>query len=172
MVTNTLFSSWSSSELGECICYKGRPLTEDFRLDDRKVCKTGGQYVWGFSLSITFLGLVLEAVWCYVCIILHQPATQRSRLVRQGRPATGVIRAILDLAGALNRDLGPGVSWCNEKQLRKKLLNCRPVGYRLWDEGDTKNHIGLISGGRGQTIPTGEQPVTDVVRYEVSYLPR
>ena len=169
LFSNTLHSSWSRSELGECICYKGKPVTEDFRLDYHAICTSGGQYVWGFSSSIIFVGILLEAVWCYVCTFLLLPATQQSRLVRRGRPATGVIRAVLDLAGALNQELGPGVSWYNEKQLRKKLLNCQPVAYRLWDEGETKNHVGLTSAGREPTIPTGRKPVTDVVHDDFSY---
>ncbi|KAH6847772.1 hypothetical protein B0I37DRAFT_445965 [Chaetomium sp. MPI-CAGE-AT-0009] len=143
--------SWSGSLLGECICYEGKPLTEDFRLDSNRLCIGSDQYMWGFSRSLLFIGLTLEAIWCFVCLILHLLSTQRSNLVRQGRPTVGVIRTILDLSEALNRDLGPDTSWYTEKELEKKISGHHPVGYTIWDKDDVKSHIGLVPLAKGES---------------------
>ncbi|KAK3293116.1 uncharacterized protein B0H64DRAFT_418961 [Chaetomium fimeti] len=135
--------SWSLPLLGECICYKGKPLTEDFRHDVNKLCIGGDQYIWGFSRSLIFVGLFLETVWGFFCLILLLLSTQQSQLVRHGRPTVGIIRTVLDLSEALNRALGPDTSWHTEKQLEKELCGHQPVGYTIWDKGDVTGHIGL-----------------------------
>jgi hypothetical protein len=71
---------------------------EDFRADSRKLCIGGGRYIWGFSRSLVFVGVALETVWCYVCIVLLLLATQQSELVRRGRSTAGVLRTILDIS--------------------------------------------------------------------------
>lgn len=131
--------------LGECICYKGRPLTRDFRSDTNKLCIGGDQYIWGFSRSLLFIGLTLEFIWCFACLILLLLSTQQSNLVRYRRPTFGIIRTILDLAESLSRDLGPDTSWYTEKQLREKLLGQQPVGYTVWNKDSVTGHIGLVS---------------------------
>ncbi|EAQ88439.1 predicted protein [Chaetomium globosum CBS 148.51] len=143
--------SWSHPLLGECICYDGRPLTEDFRLDANKLCIGGDRYMWGFSRTLIFIGLSLEVIWCFVCLILLFLSTQQSSLVRHGRPTAGVTRTILDLSEALNRDLGPDTSWHTESQLKKGLLRHRPVGYTIWDKGNVTGHIGLVPLAEGES---------------------
>ncbi|KAK5663800.1 hypothetical protein OQA88_3 [Cercophora sp. LCS_1] len=127
---------WFPQTLDECLCHKGKVLTEDFRVESNKLCIGGDNYMWGFSRSLIFVGLVLETVWCYVCLILLLLVTQKSELVRHGRQTVGVIRAILDLSEALNRALGPDTTWKTEKQLQKRISGHGQVGYTVWDKGD------------------------------------
>lgn len=130
--------------MDECICYKDKVLTKDFRLESDKLCIGGDNYMWGFSLSIVFVGIVLEAVWCLVCLMLLLLVTQKSELVRHGRQTVGVIRTILDLSEALLWALGPDTSWQTEKELRKGISRHGPVGYAIWDKDDQAGHIGLV----------------------------
>jgi len=124
---------------------------EDFRADSRKLCIGGGRYIWGFSRSLVFVGVALETVWCYVCIVLLLLATQQSELVRRGRSTAGVLRTILDISESLNRDLGSDTMWHTEKQLWEKL-SCRPpVRYVITETDGLDARVELIS------LPDGTQ---------------
>ncbi len=133
--------------LGECLCYKGEPLIHDFRHDSHRLCIDNSEYIWGFSSSLVFIGLVLEVVWCYVCVMLYLLASQRSELIRRGRPTVGVVRTILDLSEALeDSGCGKGDSWQAEKQLKEQLRGCGLVGYVIGDseKGGLVSRVGLI----------------------------
>ena len=126
------------------MCYKGQPLTQDFRQDSRKLCISGQGYLWGFSRSLVLIGLLLEVVWCYVCITLYLLSRQRSELIRRGKPTSGTVRVILDLSEALIRDLGGNNSWHSEERLRRQLKDHQSVGYLVGDKEEV-NHVGLVS---------------------------
>lgn len=127
-------------------------MTEDVWLDTNKLCIGGDEYMWGFSRSLIFIGLALEVIWCFVCLILLFLSTQQSSLVQHGRPTAGVIRTILDLSEALNRDLGPDTSWHTERQLEKELLRHQSVGYTIWDKDNVTGHIGLVPLAEGESV--------------------
>ncbi|KXX79416.1 hypothetical protein MMYC01_203523 [Madurella mycetomatis] len=137
--------AWWPTALGECICYKGKLLTEDFRIDSHKLCTGGGNYVWGFSHFITCVGLVLEFIWCLICLCLWIFSTQRSNLAKHGRPATGAVRSILDLSEVVNERLGDNTCWYTDKQLRKALKSSHMVRYATKERVDGTCHLGLVS---------------------------
>ncbi|KAI8633859.1 hypothetical protein F5Y19DRAFT_471116 [Xylariaceae sp. FL1651] len=115
--------TWWNSTTGECPCYRGKPLGSDWAIG-REFVRIGAQgYVWGFSSFILIISLILETVWVI---------------------GIGTARHILDLAEAMNRDLGLHTSTYTDIELRDALKNCPPVGYQLGNTDGVK-HIGLVT---------------------------
>jgi len=135
---------WIASALGECLCYKGLPLTEDFRIPSRQVCTSGETHYWGFSAFVTLVGLVLECAWCLALVYLLLLPVRGSHLVKHGRPATGVVRSILDVAEVVNGELGENTCLYREEELKRELSRCHPVGYAVTERGDGTKHLGLL----------------------------
>jgi len=135
-------ATWYNSVLGECLCYKGKPVGEDFRYN--KFCTGGGQYIWGFSGSLAFISLIFEAAWCLVCLVLWVSSTERSKLIRCGRSATGDVRNILDLSEAMKKDLRDTTGWTNDSELRKALSGRQAVGFATKDACGTINDLRLV----------------------------
>jgi len=101
--------------------------------------------MWGFSRSLIFVGLLLEAVWCLACMYLFALAAHQSDLNDRGRSITGGIRTILDLADSLNRDLGGDTNWHSERELKNALKGHKPVGYATWEaNGKARMELGLV----------------------------
>ncbi|KAK3370947.1 hypothetical protein B0T24DRAFT_705625 [Lasiosphaeria ovina] len=144
--------SWPNLDLGECICYKGKPLTEDFRqsLHEHRFCAGGGRYIWGFARNFVFIGLLLEVLWCGVCISLWVTWLRQSELNRYGRSATGNVRNILDMCEAINRELGSSTCWYTDRELREALGRERLVGYTIENKGDTLSRLSLMPMPHGQ----------------------
>jgi len=133
------------------VCYKGKPMTVDFRKPSMRFCTGGDLYVWGFSGSFLLVGFVLEAVWCFLCMYLWAVLSMKSDLAPTTRSATGTVRNILDLSEALKHDLGGNTGWRSDKELRKELKLCPPVGYELRDRGDGVHDLALVSVLEGRT---------------------
>lgn len=148
--------SWWATAFGECICYKGKLLAEEFRIDGHKLCTGGGNYTWGFSHFITCVGLVLEFIWCLICLWLWLFSTQQSNLAKHGRPATGAVRSILDLSEVINERLGDNTCWYTDKQLRIALKSSRVVRYATRERANGVCHLGLVS------VPDGHLEGRDI----------
>lgn len=154
---------WFRSTLAECLCYKSQPVLEDFRMS--KFCTAdGGKYIWGFASSIAFIGCVLEATWCVICLFLWITATQRSELVLRGRSATGEVRNMVDLVGVVwgeweqgkvEREIG-GMSWMTDRKLKRRLERGlgrgREVRFVARDiKGGEFDELGLVTMQEGRT---------------------
>ncbi|KAM7188584.1 hypothetical protein V8F33_010549 [Rhypophila sp. PSN 637] len=147
---------WWGTPLGECLCYKGRPLTEDFRVEGNKACTGKSEYIWGFSYFITTVGLGLELFWCLTCLYLWIYSEKGSELAKYGRPNLGAVRNILDISEILNEELGENRGWHTEKQLQAAVRRCPEVGYGTREKGPGVFNVRLVSfpGGR----PLQKQP--------------
>jgi len=141
---------WSATALGECICYNGIPIVEDFRIESRRLCMSGESYYWGFSSSITSLGLILECVWCFAVVYLLVSSTRGSNLIKLGRSATGPLRGILDLAEVINGELGGNTCLYRDDELGRELSRSHPVGYDITEREDGAKHLGLVSVPEGR----------------------
>ena len=125
------------TSMGTCTCHNGTPLRSDWWHEDNKVCVSDVGFAWGFSRSVTFIGLVLEWIWAFLSCLLWVMATYRSRLqtnlANTERMLPGTIRDALDLAESINRDLGPDYidDQLSEQELQKRLARCGPVGYAV-----------------------------------------
>ena len=133
------------SELGECVCYQNVPLSKDWIKDHDKVCmsETSG-YVWGFSSPMLCIAFGLETILVVGCFGMWLDYRINSRLVRAKRPGTGVVRNIIDLAGAVHKELGTKLGAYTNSELEKALNKCPSVGYDVV-ETDGLGRIELVS---------------------------
>ncbi|KAF7556461.1 hypothetical protein G7Z17_g1465 [Cylindrodendrum hubeiense] len=130
------------TNLGNCVCYRGQPLEDEFFLPDNLRCVQRHGYVWGLSAVMALIGLCIEAVWVIGCWGLWLDAQVNSELVKFRRGG-GDIRASLDLAESVKRDLGANTSAYSDAELSKDLDKCEPVGYSV-EERDGASHIVLV----------------------------
>ncbi|KAI1359466.1 hypothetical protein F5Y08DRAFT_319586 [Xylaria arbuscula] len=123
---------WSQGSLGLCICLDGNVLTEDFR-NSPHICLNDTGYLWGFSGFVLLIGLALETAWLLICAMMWFIILTKSELVKMHRPGAGVIRGILDIAGAINSSLGSDTGAYAEDELKRALAKCPPVGFDIDD---------------------------------------
>ncbi|KAI3323718.1 hypothetical protein HD806DRAFT_543936 [Xylariaceae sp. AK1471] len=123
---------WFEGSLGVCLCLDGDVLREDFRRNP-KTCLNSTGYSWGLSSFVVLVGLLLETTWLLTCGLMWFLIMANSELVKAHRPGTGVIRAVIDIAGAISLSLGTDVGAYTDKELKKELEKRHPVGYGLND---------------------------------------
>ncbi|KAI1124454.1 hypothetical protein F5Y10DRAFT_285009 [Nemania abortiva] len=123
---------WSRGSLGLCLCLDEDIISKDFR-DSDYICLNDTGYKWGFSAFVLLIGLALETAWLVVCTMMWFVIITKSELVRMHRPGIGVIRSILDIAGAINSSIGIDTSAYTEDELKLELGKCPPVGYEIDD---------------------------------------
>jgi hypothetical protein len=145
---------WLDTPLAVCLCWGNNPILTDWRTDENIQCISEVGYVWGFSSPIVFLGMVLEIAWLVGCWICWSVASLGSRLVRFGRPGTGRVRNILDIAGAVTSEIGHDTGIYSNARLYREMKKCRPMGYVV-DEGKDWDHIRLIP--RSMTTSSQQQ---------------
>lgn len=133
------------TSMGSCVCYRGEPIAYDWDNQDNLFCVGKGEYAWGFSSYVTLAGLVLEAVWAIVCWAMWLDANVNSGLLKSRRRASGFVRNALDLADAVNRDLGLRTCAHSDKELVEALDRCDDVGFTVVYEADHA-HIGVVHG--------------------------
>lgn len=119
------------SALGACVCYRGEPVRRDSTLlsPENIICVSEQGYVWGFSSILTLVGMILEVIWCFICWILWVDANANSELLRHRRRTDGLLRHVLDLAEAVNKELGPGCAEYSSQELEEELEKRDSVGY-------------------------------------------
>ncbi|KUI54705.1 hypothetical protein VP1G_10689 [Cytospora mali] len=130
---------------GLCLCYGDTLLTSDFRQDNNLICISEAGYVWGFSSVITLIGIIIEVCWIIGCFGMWLDVHINSTLFRMNRPASGLVRNILDIAGAIQRDLGNDTGAYKNRELVKALEKCSPVGYEVDDTGGKVDRIVMVS---------------------------
>lgn len=136
--------STDSWEMDFCICYHGTPLTSDFRTSDKLTCISEDRYVWGFSGVITLIGIIVEMCWIVGCFGMWLDVHINSSLFRMNRPVSGTIRNIIDVASAVQKDLGRDIGAYSDGDLKEALRKCPPVGYEV-EVGDKIDRIGFVS---------------------------
>lgn len=134
-------NSWG---MNFCICYHGTPVTSDFRTSDKLTCISEDRYVWGFSGVITLIGINIEMCWIVGCFGMWLDVHINSSLFRMNRRTSGTIRNIIDIASAVQKDLGRDIGAYSDKDLREALSKCPPVGYEV-ELGDKIDRIGFVS---------------------------
>ncbi|KAI0100073.1 hypothetical protein GGR51DRAFT_533748 [Nemania sp. FL0031] len=123
---------WSDGSLGLCLCLDGNVISKDFR-NSKHICLNDTGYRWGFSSFVVLIGIALETTWLLICTTMWFVIVTKSELVKMQRPGTGVIRGILDIAGAINSSIGADTGAYAEDELKKELEKCPPIGYELDD---------------------------------------
>lgn len=144
---NDSICAWFSAP-GLCLCYGDTLLTEDFRKDaDNKstlICISEEGYSWGFSSVVTMVGIILEVCWMLGCFGMWLDVHINSTLFRMNRPSSGVVRNILDVAGAIQRELGEDTGAYDDRELKKALKQCPPVGFEVDGVGKV-DRIAIVS---------------------------
>ncbi|KAG8160019.1 hypothetical protein KVR01_010656 [Diaporthe batatas] len=134
---------------GLCVCYQGTPLMADFQDPNNLICISEEGYVWGFSRVITLIGLILEVCWIIGCFGMWLDVHINSNLFRMNRRGSGVVRNILDIAGAIQTDLGRDTGAYGNSALLRELEKLPPVAYEVVDEGQQgRISIASMSGAR------------------------
>lgn len=143
---NQTSCEWFTND-GACLCYGDTLLTSDFRGDkgDNLICISEEGYVWGFSSVIMLVGIILEVCWMLGCFGMWLDVHINSMLFRMNRPGSGMVRNILDVAGAIQRDLGGDTGAYGDRELVKELERCQPVGFEVVDDGGKVDRIAIVS---------------------------
>lgn len=123
--------SWFDDSFGICLCIGDQPITTDFRGPDNIRCVSQSTYIWGFSSAVSITGLILEMVWLAGCWVMWLYARSHSKLVSSNRTCSGDVRAILDIAEAINRELGDCTGSYVDSELIEELEKRPPVGYTI-----------------------------------------
>ncbi|KAI1164145.1 hypothetical protein F5B18DRAFT_650864 [Nemania serpens] len=121
---------WSKGNLGLCLCFDGKVLSQDFRKLDQ-ICLNDTGYRWGFSGFVLVVALALESAWLLICATMWSVIITKSEFVKMHRPGTGVIRGVLDIAGAIESRIGSDTGAYTEEELERELAKCPPVGYDI-----------------------------------------
>lgn len=145
---NETSCNWFDNSLGVCLCLGNKPVMEDWRTGDNLRCISEMGYVWGFSSFVLFVGIVLEASWLISCWLCWSVSSVGSKLIRHGRPGTGRVRNILDVAGVITDEIGRDTGIYSDDKLYEELKKCPPVGYVV-EEGKDSDHIRLTALGTG-----------------------
>lgn len=133
------------SSIDLCVCYQGSPLTSDFRTGDALTCISEDGYVWGFAGVFTLIGILLEMGWVVGCFGMWLDAHVHSSLFRMNRRTSGLVRSILDVAGAVQRDLGSDTGAYSDDELKRALDKCAPIGYELRTDDDKTDRIEVVA---------------------------
>lgn len=108
--------------LGNCICYKGQPISLDLLGEERAICNTAPGYVWGFSSTLLRLGLAFEAAWMACCLICYLWLSLRGGLVsKKTMRSAGPMKFALEFSGAMC-EVDEGAVGLSEDQGWEKLL--------------------------------------------------
>ncbi|KAK2597903.1 hypothetical protein N8I77_012656 [Diaporthe amygdali] len=117
------------ASLGNCVCYKGQPISLELLGEGRAICNTAPGYVWGFSSYLVRLGLAFEATWMACCFTCYLWLSLRSGLVRQKiMRSAGPVKFALEFAEAL-REIEHAAPELSEDGLMARLDEI-DVGYR------------------------------------------
>ncbi|KAL1881235.1 hypothetical protein Daus18300_001086 [Diaporthe australafricana] len=128
--------------LGNCVCYKGAPISLDLLSEGRAICNTAPGYVWGFSSFLVKSGLGLEAGWMACCLICYWYLSLRSGLVRKKMMRTaGAMRFSLESSEAVC-ELEKSAPELSEDGLKARLKSVN-VGYRPAGTSVLEKHGGL-----------------------------
>lgn len=126
--------------LGNCVCYKGKPISLDLLSDQRVICNTAPAYSWGFSSYLTRLGLILEAVWMACCFVCYLRLSFCSKLIsKEPIRSAGVMRLALDYSESALADIGPEASHLSESALTKRLREHK-ISYQALE---SENGVGV-----------------------------
>jgi hypothetical protein len=122
-----------------CECYNGVLLEKEWQTLENLICISKDGFIWGFSSTITFVGAVLEGLWILGCLAMWINTSKHSQLVKLNRTGAGTIRNVMDAAGGIAHVLGDTAGGYTEKELRKALQNCPPVGYVIEERNGVEN---------------------------------
>jgi hypothetical protein len=103
------------------------------------VCVPGPTYQWGFSAGWIEVLLISTLVWIWGMFGLYVDARKHDILWKMGR-RLGLYRDILDVAEAIQEELGPYTCGYSDRELSREVDKLDPVGFTVVQgEGNTRN---------------------------------
>lgn len=94
-------------------------LTRDYILKNGS-CKPSETYQWGFSYIFLFMISIFNFVWSCIMVGIWIDTCRNSRMYKSGR-RPGLLRAILDISGAMKEEIGDDYETLEEDELRNRL---------------------------------------------------
>ncbi len=92
------------------------------------VCVPSTRYRWGFSLGWMYVLLISTTIWMWGMFGMYVDAKKHDFLWQMGR-RPGVYRDILDVAEAIQEELGPDTCGYSDKELSREVEQLDPVGF-------------------------------------------
>lgn len=83
-------------------------------------CKPSDTYQWGFSYIFLFMVSIFNFVWSCIMVGMWYDTVRGSRMYKSGR-RPGLLRSVLDIAGAIREELGGEAEYLEERELRTGL---------------------------------------------------
>lgn len=109
------------------------------------VCVPGPKYRWGFSSGWMYILLLSTMIWTWGMFGMYVDAKKHDFLWRMGR-RPGVYRDILDVAEAIQEELGPDTCGYSDKELSKEIEKLGPVGFDVSQKQGNMEDIRLTTG--------------------------
>ena len=138
-----------------CLCYNGEPITYFFpspgENSDMMGCLSDSNaYAWGIATVLTSAILCLEVFWILGCWSVWLDAEKRSVLWKYRRSRFGMARNVLDIAAAINHDLGMNTAAEANGDLRKELDKLDMVGHELDGKLGDVHRVGILTRRHGR----------------------
>ncbi|ERF68237.1 hypothetical protein EPUS_02693 [Endocarpon pusillum Z07020] len=102
------------------------------------VCMQGSKYRWGFSVGWIWILLPSTLIWISGMFGMYVDAMNHDFLWQMGR-RPGVYRDILDVAEAIQEELGPDTCGYSDKELSREIDRLDAIGFVGLQEGNVQN---------------------------------
>lgn len=121
--------------------YDGQKYYEAYIADHCAVSNDGNSYIYTSAPFFTLCVCLLQVIWLFGMYGLWVDAGRKSQLHQAGRHL-GIYRGILDVAEALNNDLGPNTCAYSDTELIKEIGK-QPSKHRLsyWEFSASRQSV-------------------------------
>ena len=121
------------------LCYAGSLISGDpnelFNTDNLH-CISDPGFVWGFSRFLLSLATIIQIIWSTALYGMWLFVGWKGELSAYGRSGSGRLRAAVDVAAAVERELGDELGAYRNEAIRKALKEVGEVGWIVEDNGD------------------------------------
>jgi hypothetical protein len=107
-------------------------------------CLPDSSYQWGFVSGWIFIVYPLLSIWVFGMYVLWVDAQHNSNLTRKGWRG-GEWRGLVDIAGAVSRELGPDIGAYSSAELGKLLKERPPLSYVIEEDTNGLHSVRLES---------------------------
>ena len=121
------------------LCYAGSLISGDsnelFNTDNLH-CISDPGFVWGFSKFLLSLATIVQIVWSTALYAMWLFVGWKGELSAYGRSGSGRLRAAVDVAAAVERELGDELGAYGDGEIKRALTDVGKVGWIVEDDGD------------------------------------
>jgi hypothetical protein len=147
-LNGTVITSDNTLIVTIALCYDGKMV--DWKIqgesDSNYHCLQEDGFVWGFSGKLSTYAVFGFLIWCTAMFAIWCEANFKSNLNRNGWKRRGIYRSALDLAEAVNVEIGSEICSYTDREIEKALeVNGKGIGYHMTETKEGVAHIGLSS---------------------------